>query len=603
MRGLAFTNHMSSHHGHWHALCSHPSRSPPSNTTSPWIIMQSNSPFEQYYDTDYVPTPSQRGEIDAVIEEHRVMLDGIDAQLEELDRLRSELEEKRTFHSKVIARHHNLTSSVRAVPTDILTIVFLTLLTVSDQKTRPHPSVAVSHVCHQWRRLALGIPFLWNHISVSTPTPGPDGALTSSLWMTHIISSGDRAKAFMDRSSNVPLHVALSAQDPLDISVARALLPETLDEHGGSFPWGIEDKLLGKKDVVESMSLILKVNPLAPLCLELLCMLQVPMKALVVEMAYVKQASFPSQLLAPIEKGLDLRESPCLRRLTLKMGFNDLHRIKANWNALTELTLDPGSNPVAILSPSHVMSIITKTTNLERLTFEFSHVDMGLGGIMPPAYPQVHLRKLKSLTIRGNGLSLSFVESLTIPSITHLCVMPNLVFSPEDERASALLALIQRYGHQLIDIAFNYQMVTPDTLLLVVKGMPNVEVLELSTFDRPVVLVPGIPVLDSVIAKLVSASELESEGDEAEPPLCPKMRRFSCNLHATTAEVKQSILNLVESRRRGGRQGRSNCWLEEINVRFDVGSVDGMMDDLRSRGIRTSCVNFSVREGGSGVGV
>ncbi|KAJ3505729.1 hypothetical protein NMY22_g17478 [Coprinellus aureogranulatus] len=507
------------------------------------------------------------------------------------------------LEDKVIARHHNLTSSVRAVPTDILTIVFLTLPTVNDQKTGPHPSIAVSHVCHQWRRLALGIPFLWNHIRVSTPTPGPDGALTSSLWMKHIISCGDRAKTFMDRSGNVPFHVTFSAQDPLDIAIARALLPETLDEHGGSFPWGIEGKLLEKEHVVESMELSLKINPLAPLCLELLCMLQVPVQALVIEMAYIKQASFPPQLLAPIEKGFDLRESPCLRRLTLKMGFGDLHRIKANWNALTDLTLDPGSNAIAILSPSHVMSILAKTSNLERLTFEFSHADMNLGGVMPPTYPQVHLRKLKSLTIRGNGLPISFVESLTIPSVTHLCVMPKPFFFPEDDRASALLALVRQYGHQLTYVAFNYQTVVTETLLRVIEGIPNVKGLELSTFGSPVVLAQGIPVLDSVIAKLTSAGSSKSEGDEPDPPLCTRMKRFSCNLHATTAEVKEHILKLVESRRRGGREGRSNGWLEEISVRFDIGSVEGMMDDLRSQGIRTSCVNFSVREGGSGVGV
>ncbi|KAJ3505730.1 hypothetical protein NMY22_g17479 [Coprinellus aureogranulatus] len=57
--------------------------------------MKSNSPFERYYDTDYAPTTAQIAEIRKVIDEQQGIVDGIDAKLEELDRLRKELEEER----------------------------------------------------------------------------------------------------------------------------------------------------------------------------------------------------------------------------------------------------------------------------------------------------------------------------------------------------------------------------------------------------------------------------------------------------------------------------------------------------------------------------
>ncbi|KAJ3522049.1 hypothetical protein NMY22_g12055 [Coprinellus aureogranulatus] len=286
-------------------------------------------------------------------------------------------------------------------------------------------------------------------------------------------------------------------------------------------------------------------------------------RSLEVEITYIRRGQMPPEFLPLVDRSLDLREKPSLARLSLKMGYMDIMRVNAKWDALTELSLGPESSPIAVLAPYHTALIVAKATNLERLALEFTHGQISFGLLPPPAQPKVLLPKLKSLTIRGNGLPVSFVEFLSVPSITHLCVSPRPDFQPESEQTSALLASVQQYGHQLVDVSFNYQMVDSKTLLLVLQRIPNVEFLELSTFDHPIVLGDGFTLLDSTIAKLVTGRNSEVEDDGAETPLCGKMKKFRCNLHEATSEVKKDLINLVQSRRGGKGDKGSASWLEE----------------------------------------
>ncbi|KAJ3496410.1 hypothetical protein NMY22_g19815 [Coprinellus aureogranulatus] len=216
-----------------------------------------------------------------------------------------------------------------------------------------------------------------------------------------------------------------------------------------------------------------------------------------------------------------------------------------------------------------------------------------------------HLRRNPRFSFPNSSRSLSgewvslflFVEFLSVPSITHLCVSPRPDIQPESEQTSALLALVQQYGHQLVDVAFNYQMVDSKTLLLVLQKIPNVEFLELSTFDHSIVLGDGFTLLDSTIAKLVTGRNLEMEDDGAKTPLCPKMKKFRCNLHEATSEVKKDLIDLVQSRRGGKVDKGCASWLEEVSVIMNVGSVEGMIAELKARGVRTSFVEFSIWHG------
>ncbi|KAJ3519846.1 hypothetical protein NMY22_g13015 [Coprinellus aureogranulatus] len=561
--------------------------------------MPPNSPFEQYFDTDYVPTPTQITEIRKVIDRHQIIVDGIDTRIEELDRLRKGLEEERKVHSKLIARHHNLTSVVRGVPTDVLTTIFLTLISNCEPGTKPRSSIALSHVCHQWRRLALGMPLLWRHIEISTPITGANQVVTKDLWMTHLTSSSERAKAFSDRAGNYPLFARLTIHDPMDDDIGQGVLEEmdTLKSASERAVIALAGLEKGGDVYCESLHFCLEVNPSTPLSMGFLGFVQIPVRYLAVEITYLRSGSFRRDLLETLRGTLDLREASSLAGLTFRMRYMNMLLFTVNWDALTDLTLGPDCGPGALLTPNHIITFMSKATNLERFTFEFTHPDTDYAGIPPPTYPQIHLHRLKSLTIQGNRLPVSFVDSLNIPCLSHLSVTPRDGFSPRSDQSSALVALIRKYGHQLIEVSFNYQTVDSAALLSILRLIPNVQVLELSTFDRPIILAEGFPVLDSVIKRLIPASTLESHDDDrVGQVLCPRLQMFRFNLHEATAEVKEDIINLIQSRRDGRREG-TVCWLDEVKVRFTKGSVQGMMDDIQKRGVRTSFLHLSAHDG------
>ncbi|KAJ3501493.1 hypothetical protein NMY22_g18909 [Coprinellus aureogranulatus] len=276
------------------------------------------------------------------------------------------------------------------------------------------------------------------------------------------------------------------------------------------------------------------------------------------------------------------------------MRDEDMVLFTANWIALTDLSLGPDPSPMAVLTPNHIIPIVTRATNLKRLALEFTHGGISVVGLPPPWFPRVHLPNLHSLSIIGDNLPVSFVDALDIPSLARLRVAPRRRFVPGDGQTRALLALIRNYGSQLIHVVFDYQTVTNETLIRILKGLSNAEVLELSTFGCPVIHAQGLTELDFLFPKLIPTGNSEVEGESTGETLCPNMRTFICNVHEATDEVKEGIIDFVSSRRSGRKEG-SVRWLEEVCVSFSNGSVEGMIDQLQSRGTSTSFICFKTK--------
>ncbi|TEB32058.1 hypothetical protein FA13DRAFT_1628632, partial [Coprinellus micaceus] len=128
--------------------------------------MDADSPFFEHRHTNYVPTPPEIEQLKEIIAQREVVVNEIDAKLDDLDRLRKELETTKSFNTDYISWHRDLTTIARRLPADILSVVFMTFLSLFPPHSSPHPAVTISHVCRAWRSLALEMPLLWTQISI-----------------------------------------------------------------------------------------------------------------------------------------------------------------------------------------------------------------------------------------------------------------------------------------------------------------------------------------------------------------------------------------------------------------------------------------------------
>lgn len=553
--------------------------------------MESQSPFEQYFDSDYAPTQAEIQDINEIIDKRQTLVNEIDDRIKELSPQIQELEEEKERHVKFIGRHRNLTTIIRGVPTDILSTIFLTLLSMSPGPSVPHPSVAISHVCHQWRRLALAMPLLWTCINLSTPTPAQHEEETAEMWRSQVRSSCDRAKAFVDRSAGLPLSMAMAVQYPWNLDVLRQLMQN--GEHSGR----LDDIIRQIFEVLcyanastmerESTSLSLRVNPDLPYALAYLNFLNQAFRKsgrLAVEISYVKRGEVDHRVWEATEGKIKLNEVSCTS-LCVNMGSTDIVRIEANWVNLVELSLGPGTNSNSILRAEHIIPILGKTPNIVRLTLQFAYL-----GHLPPlasslSQLRVLLRRLQSLKISGDFIPAWLVKALNTPSLTDLSVAPSGTIQMHDVAQSALVAFVKEYGNQLVRVSFDYTALTTYALFRTLALLPNVEVLDLVTdhahAESPTTLHPLLRSLDPAYAQRPGGV------------LNAKLKEFVCEIHEATPEAKEDVLVFIQGRRGEENVGVSVRRLEEVEVRFRQGSVDGMMEELRNRGVDTTLVRFS----------
>lgn len=554
--------------------------------------MESILPFEEYFDSDYSPTTEEIRDIKKIIDKRQAIVHDIDAKIEELDRQRRELEVERKGHMKFIGRHHNLTTVVRGVPTDILSTIFLTLLSMRPSPLSPHPSIAISHVCHQWRRLALAMPMLWTRINLSTPTPAPHEEQTSSMWMEHVRSSSERATAFIHRAGANLLDVEMVFQDPIDDVLSKQLMPSDSEEADDDIIYFTSEPVYTCDDTggeIQSARLSLKVNPSAPVSLvytQLLPLLKDADK-LTVEITYIKHGPVLRQVWESLGNAIRLRDF-FFTSLSLRMGHEDIMRVDADWDALTDLSLAPGGSTLSTLHAQDIIPILTRTTNLDKLSLEFHYIVEQRGNPLP-FQPPTRLLKLRTLELRGNFIPLWFMTALDIPSLTRLLMKYRATPYHRQRVTSPLVALLKECGHQILDLSFEHNTLDKEALPFALGLVPNVEVLEITSSFSPSTEQGG-----SRTPHFTLKSLYPTQG-ETEPWLVPNLEVLICDIDQATSDVREDVLGLVQARRNAESEGGLVRWIKEVEVRFRKGSVDGMLEELRDRGVATTLVNFTSR--------
>ena len=99
---------------------------------------------------------------------------------------------------RVLKHRRNALAPISSLPTEVLDTIFLFArhgVTVSTssatpgKKTDPLSWLRVSHVCHQWREIALNQPLFWNHVNFAT---------LSSAGASKILARAKRALLYLE---------------------------------------------------------------------------------------------------------------------------------------------------------------------------------------------------------------------------------------------------------------------------------------------------------------------------------------------------------------------------------------------------------------------
>ncbi|KAF9259417.1 hypothetical protein L218DRAFT_874821, partial [Marasmius fiardii PR-910] len=126
--------------------------------------MLPNSPFIQYFGTNYVPSA---GETDHI---NDILVDPLN-RLRELDEQSSQLQAERETIQSFVDNHRAIISPFRKLPVDIWSLVFVQCLPSSEFAVGiiTEAPLILTRICRWWREIALSTPGLWNTIHINIP--------------------------------------------------------------------------------------------------------------------------------------------------------------------------------------------------------------------------------------------------------------------------------------------------------------------------------------------------------------------------------------------------------------------------------------------------
>ncbi|TEB24633.1 hypothetical protein FA13DRAFT_1738995 [Coprinellus micaceus] len=185
--------------------------------------MSLDSPFTRYLDTNYIPHPDEVQIIKGLINDHETALHYLlRGKSSRRDGTRSFFHmasvanggEAIRSHQDFIRLHSALISPARAVPLDESR-----RSTALKKETPRHPIVTITHVCHEWRELAVGIPSLWRHIHIDlSPRPSYNGYHIGSMWPINsshrsMDLTTERVTIFLSRAAPLPIVLSCAGAD------------------------------------------------------------------------------------------------------------------------------------------------------------------------------------------------------------------------------------------------------------------------------------------------------------------------------------------------------------------------------------------------------
>ncbi|KAJ7268507.1 hypothetical protein C8J57DRAFT_346027 [Mycena rebaudengoi] len=496
-------------------------------TNSPPLDVSSMSRFKSRLGTNYVPSESERRQIQEFCA----------LEIADIERLRQMLDAVADTHSglaaKSAAKHAALhpylalLSPIRAMPVEILQNIFIACLPTTHNAIihASEPPLLFGRVCSTWRTVSFATAELWSSVHVVVPCDTSDPGLfltpvTLNDTQTESLSRRcEGFKAWLTRSGNCPLSVSLFVSfrcHALTRPFVEALLPH-------SRRW----KALNFQRVP------LELSPLCSLTSN-----DVPM----LESLGIADG-------VPGREILNLFSTPPrLHSISIHCATSQVDLPKLSWCNITTLSLH-SLGGFFRLDLNQAMDIIRQCVNLQICDLVFPGPDVQSVPSSPNTNSLVILPRLHTLSVRAELFrTCSFnldniLGRFVVPALTHFTVTgssENLVFMfpvpTTPDIFSTLETLVLRSSCPLLSLTILDVTGDYTSLVRVLRQSTALTSLHLSYSRLKRFLLPN---LTQVLRSLTVA----------DPPLCPHLRNIHLH-HADTPHraAHDTLLAFLRSR-------------------------------------------------------
>ncbi|KAJ7286311.1 hypothetical protein C8J57DRAFT_661703 [Mycena rebaudengoi] len=379
--------------------------------------------------------------------------------------VKSELKER--VHT---ARLQNLSASVNALPVELLVHIFTAAESLYYYEI---PVIGLSQVCFYWRQVVHSTPRLWSFFSFTVDETPSELSIAG-------------AKAWLDRSAQLPLAISLHSYEHADLTA-------------------VVDTLLPFQTRLASLELLLdSYLPLTRLFAQ-------PLGRLENLRLYGKR--LPSE-----SEQIDLSTmAPLLRHVFLHEDYS--HFFKVPWAQLTHLTLQDG--------PDACLNVLRECQNLEMADLETWQWMDAEDIIHQPSFILPRLKTLRVATdlyTKEKTHITPFFEPLALPALEHLKL--SFETQPTDWSESQFSAFQLRAPH-LSHLILDHCAIDSEALLAILRASPALESLSICTMCAK----------DTVLQALCYQPGIE--------PLVPLLH----NLHWTQSFDARSLEAMLRSRR------------------------------------------------------
>ncbi|KAJ2924399.1 hypothetical protein H1R20_g12695, partial [Candolleomyces eurysporus] len=494
--------------------------------------------------------------------------------------------------------------NINRIDDDVLISIFLTALEAADSANPPmspaHPAVVFTHVCRRWREAALSARVLWQKIHLVIPEY-PRGWLDPNhhelcAWKLRLLKQQQMTETWISRTGESQLHIMVS--------------------EAWTFP-PTHRSCYGEQDYSNLTDLI-----------NVLCETSSRWKELELDLTFVssQRSSFPTTrflslppqddpLLTKVRLDINwnqpdeslshllvskpsILEAVSLRSLTVSnetMVHHDLMALSITWSALTHLDFRGyPSTSNRVFNQSQALEILRLCPNLVSC-----YLALASDSKLPPSPGNpITLRFLEEITLRPCKwhIARGFAPSLTLPSLRKFSVqsVTGSLCSPLPYAHSGLCEFIERFGHSLRDVTFQYITLTRDALRQCLANLPNV--LSLTLTDAPWAVTSGD-------CARIDAKLLQSLSPQFDPvgfhrpgcpqlrehPLCPMMEELTLTINVSVELEEMALVDFIESRRKmrlmGIDEGRTVTCLKAVTCNGHWARSLNVIEELRRRGV------------------
>ncbi|RDB30921.1 hypothetical protein Hypma_004880 [Hypsizygus marmoreus] len=411
------------------------------------MVDSDQTPLHRVLSTNIEPSSSEAHEIRRCVDKSNALLLQLDPQITEAHVVLNALLERQKAEKNLLLLYQSALSSIRRLPPDVLLEIFLFTrewgrdkgaIPVKSRTVGPRPGkkpLAITHVCADWRRIALSFPLLWNTIEarpVRLLDASGDGPFVDPRLHSWLERTG--ASVALDITFNGPHQWSPTGDHP---TASMAWI----------HPWmhRVQNLTLGGR----------------------LCDLPggnwQSLETLKIDQLELWTAQSRYAVPRPWAGSTEPMEFPSLRHVGFRGSFRYLKFIP--WQRLSELYLDLGWD--ALISRTTITALLSQTKALVHLTIHCSIYDEDEDDehgaderiISPAAHPYVSLVHLESLSVNLQSKTSWLLDHVTLPILAKLHITKAKAWSQSVyrvfcSRSSLPLKLLVVQGWKVDDATF-----------------------------------------------------------------------------------------------------------------------------------------------------